>query len=107
MFQMEILTYATFIPILFTVFLILVNDSIILPVAQARNLGVILVFLPFPHTPFLRFQSVPGICPCLTASLYPSGRISCLDLLEEPLSNLSALIFAPPKSVLTAARLIL
>lgn len=50
MSQMELLIYATFIPILFTVFLILVNDSIILPVAQARNLGVILVFLPFPHT---------------------------------------------------------
>ena len=80
MVQMELLIYPTSTPILLIVFLILVNDSIILPVAQARIVGVILVFFPFPHTPFLRFQSAPGVCPCLTTSSYPSGRIACLDV---------------------------
>ena len=109
--QLELLIYPTPTPVPLTVFFILVNDNIIIPVAQARNLGVILALslsLTLNSSGFrMHKESDHFLPPHFTTRVWASN-ISCLDLWEEPLSSLSALIFAPLQSVLnTAARPIL
>lgn len=94
-------------------FVILINDSIILPVAQVRNLDVSLDFslsFAFNLSGCRIHKEYDLFLPPHSTTWIWAFHISFLNLLEEPLSSLSALISSPPRlhSILNmAARLIL
>lgn len=111
MFQQELLIFLTATTMPLTAFRTAGSDNFILSVAQVRSVGVILNF-PFSLTltlsGFRMHTESDHFFPRCSTTRFWGSHISCLDLLEESLSDLSASIFASLQSILNiAARLIL